>query len=178
MKVGGYLDNSLLRLSGQPLTNTQTTQNSDENASASKNEALTSSEKAQITKLQASDAGVRRHEAAHIASGGGVIKSGASFSYQQGPDGKLYAIGGEVAIDSSSEADPQATIAKMQVVRSAALAPSDPSSTDYSVAATASMIEMQARIELGLKSREELIQKGAQAYSQTQDSPQLFSQYA
>ena len=60
----------------------------------------------------------------------------------------MYAVGGEVKIDTSRENDPEATIRKMQKVRRAALAPSQPSSTDRSVAAQASQIEAQARTEL------------------------------
>ena len=44
--------------------------------------------------------------------------------------------------------DPAATIQKMQQVRSAALAPAEPSSQDMSVAAKASRLESQARAEL------------------------------
>ncbi len=108
-----------------------------------------------VSELQARDSEVRAHEAAHIAAGGGIVRGGASFSYQKGPDNKLYAIGGEVPIDASTESTPEATIAKMQQVRSAAMAPSNPSSTDYKVAANAMMAEMQARGELMAQQAEE-----------------------
>jgi hypothetical protein len=101
-----------------------------------------------IRQLQARDTVVRAHEAAHIAAGGGTITSGASYSYQKGPDGREYAIGGEVGIDASPvPGDPKATIAKMATVRAAALAPAQPSGQDLSVAASASMAEAQARAE-------------------------------
>ena len=72
----------------------------------------------------------------------------ASYQHQRGPDGKMYAMGGEVKIDTSREKDPQNTITKMQQVKRAALAPSQPSGQDRSVAARASQIEAEARIEL------------------------------
>lgn len=177
MKIGGYLDSSLTRVYATPQTSTYSTTKTDETTSANKEE-LTSSEKAQVAKLQARDTAVRRHEAAHIAAGGGVIKSGANFIYQSGPDKKLYAIGGEVAIDTAPEDTPQRTIPKMQTVRRAALAPSDPSGTDYQVAATASMMEMQARMELSLLLKEELSKKGLQEYANNETTQNDFSIYA
>lgn len=104
--------------------------------------------KQMVAQLQARDSEVRAHEAAHIAAGGGIVKGGASFTYQEAPDGRLYAIGGEVPIDASAESTPEATIQKMQQVRSAAMAPANPSATDYKVAANAMMAEMKARQEL------------------------------
>jgi hypothetical protein len=99
-----------------------------------------------ITKLQARDTEVRAHEAAHMAAGGGIA-GGASYDYQIGPDGKAYAIGGEVPIDMSLEGNAKDTQAKMQKVKAAALAPANPSPQDIKVAATASMIETKAKMQ-------------------------------
>lgn len=66
----------------------------------------------------------------------------------------MYAVGGEVKIDTSKENDPQATIRKMQKVKRAALAPAQPSATDRNVAAKASQMEMEARIELAKEKAE------------------------
>ena len=110
---------------------------------------LTDEEQLQVTKLKQRDAEVKAHEAAHLGAAGGLARGGASYEYQKGPDGNSYAVGGEVSIDSSPvEGDPQATIAKAQQIRSAALAPANPSSQDYKVASQASRIEAQARQEL------------------------------
>jgi hypothetical protein len=101
-----------------------------------------------IRQLQSRDSTVRAHEAAHVAAGGGVVTSGPQYSYQKGPDGKNYAIGGEVGIDPSPvPGNPRATLAKMATVRAAALAPAQPSATELSVAAAASQTEAQARLE-------------------------------
>lgn len=97
-----------------------------------------------ISNLQARDREVRAHEAAHQAAGGGTV-GGASFSYQQGPDGRQYAIGGEVSVDLSASGSPEAVIAKMARVRAAATAPANPSSQDFSVAAAAASIAAEAR---------------------------------
>ena len=66
----------------------------------------------------------------------------------------MYAVGGEVKIDSSKEQDPAATIRKMAQVRQAALAPTTPSATDRQVAAQATQIENQARTELARQSQD------------------------
>ncbi|UCG17264.1 MAG: hypothetical protein JSV19_04375 [Phycisphaerales bacterium] len=112
------------------------------------NVELTPEQQAQVEELQRRDREVRRHEQAHIVAGGGYAR-GAQFELETGPDGKRYAVGGEVAIDTSAVAgDPAATIRKMQVVRRAALAPAEPSSQDRGVAAQAQAIEREARAEL------------------------------
>jgi len=103
--------------------------------SLSAKKELSSEEKKQIAELKARDNEVRAHEAAHVAAGGQYIRSGASYQYQTGPDGGRYAVGGEVSIDTSAvKGDPEATIAKMQVVKRAAAAPASPSGQDRAVA--------------------------------------------
>ncbi|WP_051327047.1 putative metalloprotease CJM1_0395 family protein [Desulfatibacillum aliphaticivorans] len=120
------------------------------------NEAeLSEGEKEMVRELQARDKEVRAHEAAHMAAGGGVVKSGATFSYQQGPDGKRYAVGGEVQVDTSRESEPEATLQKMQQVKRAALAPASPSGQDRSVAARAARIMMEARAEVAEQAKAE-----------------------
>ena len=113
-------------------------------------------ELAVINELKRTDREVRAHEAAHVAAGGQYVQGGASFEYKTGPDGKRYAVGGEVQIDTSEVPDdPQATIEKMEVVKRAALAPKNPSSQDRSVAAAANRAQAQARVELQTEKSEE-----------------------
>ena len=114
---------------------------------------LTDDELLQVAKLKQQDAEVKAHEAAHLGAAGGLARGGASYEYQKGPDGQNYAVGGEVSIDSSPvHGNPEATISKAQQIRSAALAPANPSSQDYKVAAKASQIEAEARQELAKSS--------------------------
>ena len=109
---------------------------------------LSEAELEQVRSLKRRDQEVRAHEQAHKAVGGPHAGS-ISYEYDRGPDGKRYAVGGEVPIDVSEVPDdPKATIAKMQVVRRAALAPAQPSAQDRRVAAEASAKEQKARIEL------------------------------
>jgi hypothetical protein len=118
---------------------------------------LTPEERRQVARLQARDREVRAHEAAHKAAAGSYARGGASFEYQTGPDGRRYAVGGEVSIDASPIAgDPEATMRKMQQVRRAALAPADPSPQDIRVAAQAAQHEAAARHELQQVRAEEM----------------------
>ncbi len=101
-----------------------------------------------IHELKQRDTEVRSHERAHAAVGGATTGS-PSFSFETGPDGKKYAIGGEVSVDLSRiKGNPRATIAKMQKVHAAALAPANPSIQDTRVAASAARIITQAQSEL------------------------------
>ena len=110
---------------------------------------LSPEEEQQVRELQARDREVRQHERAHQAAAGGYARGGASFEQQKGPDGRSYAVGGEVQIDTAPvPGDPAATIRKMQQVRRAALAPRQPSSQDRRVAAEAAAKEAEARAEL------------------------------
>lgn len=103
---------------------------------------------ADIQKLQSTDRNVRNHEAAHLAAAGGLASGGANFTFQQGPDGRLYAIGGEVKINTSPGKTPQETLTKARQIRAAALAPADPSPQDMAVANQASQMEAEAMQEI------------------------------
>ena len=106
--------------------------------------------------LRARDREVRAHEAAHLAAGRPYVRSGPSYTYQQGPDGRAYAIGGEVHLDTSPVAnDPQATLEKAEQIRRAALAPAQPSPQDVRVAGTAAQMAARARIEIAQQRSEE-----------------------
>jgi hypothetical protein len=111
-------------------------------------EDLSPEEQQDLRKLQQRDREVRAHEHAHKAVAGseaGPIR----YEYERGPDGKSYAVGGEVPINVSPIAgDPEATLRKMQRVRAAAQAPAEPSSADHQVASEASQVALRARLEL------------------------------
>ena len=104
-----------------------------------------------INELQRRDKEVRSHELAHAAVGGSFTGA-PNYSFKTGPDGKKYAVGGEVSVDLSTIAgNPTATIAKMQKVHAAALAPANPSAQDTKVAANAIQIILQAQSELQIQ---------------------------
>lgn len=117
---------------------------------------LSKEEKTQVDKLKKIDREVKAHEQAHKNTGGQFAGS-ASFTFVVGPDGKRYAVAGEVSIDVSAvDGDPKATISKMNIVAAAALAPAKPSGQDRRVAAQAAAIRAEAQAELAQKSRTEL----------------------
>jgi len=117
-------------------------------------------EQRQIDELKSRDREVRAHEAAHKAAAGALARGSASFTYQQGPDGRRYAVGGEVSIDVSPVADdPQATLRKAETIRAAALAPAQPSQQDRSVAAKAGEMAANARAELASSAQTQVFGK-------------------
>ncbi|MES9938085.1 MAG: putative metalloprotease CJM1_0395 family protein [Sedimenticola sp.] len=119
-------------------------------------EQLSAREQGEVRKLQRRDREVRAHEQAHLAAGGSVVRGGASYQYARGPDGRLYAVGGEVAIDGSGvQGNPQATVLKAETIKRAALAPANPSSQDLQVAAAATLMAATARAEIRAEVREE-----------------------
>ena len=109
-----------------------------------------------MRELKARDREVRSHEQAHQAAGGAHTSGAPQYTYVEGPDGQQYASGGEVSIDIAAVPDDaEATILKMEQVRSAALAPANPSAQDRRVAAEASQIESKARTEVREEKSEE-----------------------
>jgi len=110
---------------------------------------LSDEQKKQVEKLQKRDREVRAHEQAHVAAGGNLIRGGVNFKYETGPDGQRYAVGGDVSIDVSEARTAQETVRKAEQIRSAAMAPSDPSAQDYSVAAQAGRLAAKAQAEMG-----------------------------
>jgi len=112
------------------------------------NKDLNSEEQAVITKLKQRDTEVKAHEQAHLSAAGGLATGGASLRFQTGPNGKQYAIGGEVGIDTSPGSTPEETLRKAETIKRAALAPASPSSQDIKVASKATTMANKARLEL------------------------------
>ena len=134
----------------------------------SANQEVSKDERLEVEKLKRRDAEVRAHEQAHVSAAGNLAQGGANFSFETGPDGKRYAVGGDVSIDTSAVAgDPQATLRKAQQIRRAASAPVDPSAQDRSVAAQASTMEVQARAEMAQQLR------GKQAETTDENTPEI-----
>jgi len=118
-----------------------------------------------LLELQARDQEVKIHEAAHQAAGGDLA-GGASFTYEQGSDGKMYAVGGEVSIDTSAGKTPEETVQKARQIIAAATAPANPSSQDIKVAGGAAQMLAKAQQELALQKRSETEQEGYAKYKE------------
>ncbi len=138
---------------------------------------LSDKEKKEVEKLREIDRKVRVHEMAHLIAGGSYVRGGPYYKYVTGPDGRRYAVAGEVKIDTSEEKDPEKTIQKMETVKRAALAPADPSPTDRRVAAEAAAKEARARAKLMEEKMKEMrknmkrknYSKASQIYRQAQN---------
>ncbi|MEM6666414.1 MAG: putative metalloprotease CJM1_0395 family protein [Pseudomonadota bacterium] len=110
-------------------------------------EELSEGEEKQVQDLKQRDREVRAHEQAHAAVGG-PYAGAPQYQFTTGPDGKKYAVSGEVQIDASPERDPEATVRKMDIVIRAALAPAEPSSQDLAVARQAQETRQKAQAEI------------------------------
>ncbi|MDY4859965.1 MAG: putative metalloprotease CJM1_0395 family protein, partial [Campylobacter sp.] len=142
------VENNTGNSSGDKTSNAENnTQNDDKNAGQKNIGELSLEEQRIVSELQAADTNVRAHEAAHMAAGGGLT-SPASYTYEQGPDNKMYAVAGEVGISTSQGNTSQESLNKAQTIRRAALAPADPSPQDLKVAAQAASMEMSARAQI------------------------------
>ncbi|NOR58151.1 MAG: hypothetical protein GQ474_06485 [Sulfurimonas sp.] len=118
---------------------------------------LSQDEKRLVLDLQSRDAEVRAHESAHQS--GGASTGAATYTYQQGPDGKMYAIGGEVSVSFQTGSTPQETIANAQAVIASALAPADPSGQDMAVASSAMVMMMKAQQQLAREAQDAVMGK-------------------
>lgn len=153
-------------------TQSEETSKASDSSSNTSPGKLSEKQQAQVLQLKARDLEVRQHEAAHLAAAGGLATSGASFTYQRGPDGVNYAIGGEVSIDVSPGRTPAETLAKAAIVQAAALAPAEPSGPDRAVAAQAQQLAAQARAELNAQSLGGTTDNNSKAANDTASSTQ------
>ena len=114
---------------------------------------LSEDERKHVESLKKGDREVKSHEAAHKASAGGNAGA-AAYEFQTGPDGRRYAVGGHVSIDSRPvQGNPEATLRKAQTIQRAAMAPADPSGQDRAVASAAVQMALQAQKEKGQENR-------------------------
>ena len=121
---------------------------------------LSEEEQQEVGELKKRDRQVREHEQAHVAAAGQYATGGPTFEYKTGPDGRRYAVGGEVDIDTSEVPDDsEATVRKAQVIYRAAMAPAEPSSQDRRVAAEARKMQAEAQAEIGKNQRREQTEK-------------------
>lgn len=146
-----------------------------EHANLDQAKQLTESEKEEVRKLKQRDTEVRAHEQSHRAAGG-QYAGAVSLDYTRGPDGNNYATEGSVPIDLSAvKDDPAATIRKMQQIKRAALAPSDPSGADRQLASQAAQIEQQSQAELRETKNQQINTNDSAAQDPNQDIAQNVS---
>jgi hypothetical protein len=119
---------------------------------------LSPDEERLLKDLHSRDSEVKAHEAAHQAAGGGMTGA-ASYTYQQGPDGKMYAIGGEVSISMKSGSSPEETAKNARQIIASAMAAGNPSPQDFAVASSAKVMEMKAQRQIARDAQEESMGK-------------------
>lgn len=124
----------------------ETSANPGADAAAALDGELSQEDQATVRELQARDREVRAHELAHAAAGGALAGS-PSYVFELGPDGRRYAVGGDVQIKTGGGGTPEERIQQAAQVRAAALAPASPSGQDLAVAAAAAADAAQARAD-------------------------------
>lgn len=72
----------------------------------------------------------------------GTTTAPINYSYQVGPDGKLYAMGGSVRFDTSIPSNPESAKAKFEELKDASSSVSSLSGADASIAQTANLNKM------------------------------------
>ena len=121
---------------------------------------LSEEEMKEVEELKKRDLEVKRHEQAHFHAAGRYA-SPPVYEYQTGPDGKRYAVGGKVPIDTSEiPGDPEATLQKARIVKRAALAPEEPSAQDQRVARKADKMAIEAQREISESRGEQVTNQG------------------
>ena len=133
---GIYTRDSLVAAMSESETDGDAVSEERQQAAMGSNE-LDEADKDLIDRLQARDREVRAHEQSHVAAAGEYVRGAPTYTYQMGPDGKMYAIGGQVAVDVGKEADSSENLRKAHMISGAALGVDDPSAADASVAAMA-----------------------------------------
>lgn len=98
-----------------------------------------------LEKFKSMDTQVKAHEQAHASLTNTTTP--IQYNYQMGPDGKMYATGGSVRLDTSIPDDPKAASLKMdELKKSASSVGAQMSSADSNIAISANL--MKARLEL------------------------------
>ena len=161
--------------SGDPVAERREVAASENEAAGPGGAPLSEAEVREVEELKKADREVRQHEQQHLAAGGSLVRGGASYSYRLGPDGKRYAVAGEVGIDTSEGRTPEETLSRAGRIRSAALAPANPSPQDRSVAAAASQMAMRALQEIARNGGAENV-SGERAGASGEDATRAYRQ--
>jgi hypothetical protein len=98
---------------------------------------------AALRDLQARDKEVRRHEQTHAAMLG-PYAGAITYTYEIGPDGKAYAVGGSTEIREAAGSSPEEKAARARRIMAAAMAVSNPSGADLTAAAEAARMAGKA----------------------------------
>ena len=135
-------------------------QNGDGAARGVDGKPMSRDDEALLEKLQARDAKVRNHEAAHVMAAGGQAVGMPTYTYQTGPDGKRYAIGGSVNISMTTTGDAEQNARQANKAYRAAMATGEPSPRDMQAASRARANVMEAGRDMRQKALEAYTAQG------------------
>ncbi len=93
-----------------------------------------------LDKFKNLDSEIKTHEQSHAA--GATTTAPIQYNYQVGPDGKLYANGGSVRLDTSIPKNEGSANAKLEELKDASTAVDALSSADAQIARTANLNKM------------------------------------
>ncbi len=127
-----------------------------------------------LQQLKQRDAEVKAHEASHMNSAGVLTIGGPRYTYQIGPDGKPYAIGGKVTLATQPARDSRTAEINARNLKKAALSVHDPSPQDLSAASSAEDMINEARLAAKSYMRNEANLNNA---AESRNEP-VFNQYA
>lgn len=100
-----------------------------------------------LDKFRNKDSEIRLHEQTHTSLTGTI--SSIQYSYQMGPDGKMYAVGGSVRLDTSIPSDTNAAINKLDsIISSATSSGANMSAADSSIATSANLMKMRLNFQV------------------------------
>ena len=119
-------------------------------------EVLTAEEQREVEKLRRRDQKVHAHEQAHLAAAGNLAVGGAHYSYKTGPDGKQYAVSGEVKMSVKDAPTPEEDLRLAKQLENAALAPAEPSPQDRAIAQKARQKAAKAQREISQEAAENM----------------------
>ncbi len=107
-----------------------------------------------LQRIKNIDRNVRLHENSHASADGVQTIGTARYKYAEGPDGKLYAVGGEVTVAVQSSGKPEDNLRAARALRSSALSSDNPSPADFAAAADAGQIEIEALSQMAKRAKE------------------------
>lgn len=102
-----------------------------------------------LGKFKNLDAEVKAHEQAHAS--GAATTTPIQYNYQVGPDGRVYATGGSVRLDTSLPEDEGSAAVKLEELQNASSAPDQLSSADAQIARVANLNKLYLQSFEGAK---------------------------
>lgn len=98
-----------------------------------------------LDKFRNMDSKIRMHEQTHASLSNTTAP--IQYNYQMGPDGKMYAVGGSVRLDTSMPTDSKAALNKLDsIINSSTSSGSNMSSADSNITISANLMKMKLQM--------------------------------